>query len=259
MDLPATWNDPGRDSMLFAPHLARGWNCGLNIYIRVFLNQVDPANGAANGDYPDWDTNNDGTAAHPGPRFGVNRHITRWPPGEFTSWSNRYQRECQAFWDTKFWLTTPARYNDLNVTVGADRFRPNIRCGFYLSLVLGTQFAHTTIQVVHLAAGETFFRSDSAHYDNLDLEPNATGPGMTQRAHLHEVGHLLGLGHSGEGKPGCVNNNLVCYAGPNIMGQGEDIDATDALPWQRAMEHFTGIPASDWTVSLSDIPPQRLP
>jgi hypothetical protein len=253
VDLPATWDTNARDAMLFAPHQARGWNCGLNIYIRVFLSEVDPDNGAASGDYPDWDTTYD-----TGPRRGVKRHIASWPAGAFTAWSNRYQRECQSFWDHKFWLQTPADYNDLNVMIGATRYRPNIQCGFYLSLVQGPRFAHTTIAVVYLAPGETFFRSDAGHYDNLDLDPVNYGPGLNQRAHLHEVGHLLGLGHSGESNPACVNNIPICYAGPNIMGQGEDLDATDALPWQRAIEHFTGRDQSQWTVSLTEIPPQRV-
>jgi len=42
------------------------------------------------------------------------------------------------------------------------------------------------------------------------------------------------------------------------MGQGEDIDATDATPWQNAMEHFTGIAAANWAVSMTDIAPPAI-
>jgi len=68
-------NAPGRDAMLFESHQARNWNCGLNIYLKVFLQRVDPPNGAANGDYPDWDTD------QPGPRHNLRRQITRWGTG----------------------------------------------------------------------------------------------------------------------------------------------------------------------------------
>ncbi len=253
MDLPANQNGAARDSMLFAPHIALRNNCALNLYIRVFLHKVNPTDDAAAGSYPDWDT-----TYSTGPRHGVNRRITRWPDGEFESWSARYFRECQTFWHGKFWLRTPPSYTDLDCQLGAQRIRPNIYCGFHLTPVLATPSAHHTIELVHLAADEPFFRSDADHYDNLDLDPVNYGPGLNQRAHIHEVGHLLGLGHSGESNPACVNNNPICYAGRNIMGQGEDIDATDALPWQNAIESFTGQSASNWTVSMSEILPRVL-
>jgi hypothetical protein len=245
MDYPESESLDGYDAMLFGPHMARRWNCGLNLYIRVRLSAIDPPDGAATGTRADWG--------------GVQRRIRRWPEGEFRLWSSRYQRECQAFWTGKFWLRTPDTYNELDFRREGVRYRPNIACHFYLSLVQLSSSAHHQIEVVRLADDEPYFRSDSAHYDHRDLDPATYGPGLVQRAHVHEVGHLLGLGHSGEGQPGCVNHSPQCYAGSNVMGQGEDLDATNARPWQKAMDEITDIDWNRWQVSMTELLPRRLP
>src|SRR5262245_16388089 len=241
---PASRNGTPYDSMLFVPDQAPRGNEGLNLYIRVYLQEINPAGSAATGTRADYD--------------GVDRQIVRWPAGAFVSWSQRYQRECQGFWDNKFWLITPDTYREMDYQSGSQRLRPNVRCNFYLSLVQARTSAHHSIEVVQLAASEMYFRSDSAHYDHRDLDPTTYGAGLVQRAHVHEVGHLLGLGHSGESDPACVDNNPVCYAGSNVMGQGEDLDATNALPWRLAMSRLTGIDSDRWTVSLTEVPPRVL-
>jgi hypothetical protein len=246
MNYPVTRSLTRMTTMLHEPHLARRWNCGLNLYLKVFLRKIEPANGAATGTAGDWDTRNAGGSA---------RNIVRWGPGEFEAWAARYQRECQAFWDTKFWLCPPATYADLDFRNNGTLLRPNARCGLHLTLVSGESMADHTIDVVRLADSETFYRSDAGHYDHRDLEPSATNGGLTQRAHIHEVGHLLALGHSNEGAPGCVNNNSVCYAGNNVMGSGEAITAWNARPWQDAMQAVTGITSTLWRVSMSEVMP----
>ncbi len=252
MRFPASRNSSAFDSKLFAPHRARRWNCGLTLYIRVYLRKVNPAGDAATGTSADWDTRH-------GTPQGPRRRITRWPGGAFELWCARYQRECQAFWDGNFWLSPPNTFTAMDFRNGSQRLRPAVRCGFRLILVQRARSAHHAIDCVHLAADEPHYRSDSAHYDHRDMDPAPTGGGMTQRTHFHEVGHLLGLGHQSSGAATCVNNNPVCYAGGNIMGQGEGIAASNATPWRSAIRRMTGVAESSWTVSLSETPPRQLP
>lgn len=247
MNYPVTRPMTRMSTMLFEPHQARRWNCGITLYLKVFLRKIDPANGAATGTAADWDT----TYNH-----GRARNIVRWAAGEFEAWSARYQRECQTFWDNKFWLCPPMNYADLDFQQNMQTMRPNVRCGMSLSLVNGQALADHTIDVVRIADGEDFYRSDSGHYDNRDLEPSATNGGLTQRAHIHEVGHLLTMGHSNEGDAACVNNNPVCYAGDNVMGSGEAITAWNAKPWQDAMQACTNIASAQWRVSMTEVLPQ---
>lgn len=249
MDYPVSKQLTRMSAMLFEPHLARRWNCGLNLYLKVFLNKINPANGAATGTAPDWDTTN--TPGSPA------RNIVRWGDAEFTAWAQRYQRECQAFWDTRFWLCPPATCSQLDFRQNGVMLRPNIRCGLHLTLVSSASAADHTIDVVRLADTETFFRSDSAHYDNRDIDATTTNAGFRQRAHVHEVGHILGMGHSNEGDASCVNNNPVCYANDNVMGGGESIAPWNASPWQKAMQAVTGINSSQWRVSLAEVLPTR--
>jgi len=247
MNYPVTRSLTRMSTMLFEPHQARRWNCGVNLYLKVFLRKIDPDGGAATGTAADWDTTNNGARR---------RNIVRWAAGEFEAWSARYQRECQTFWDTKFWLCPPMNYADLDFQQNMQTMRPNVRCGLYLTLVNGEALADHTIDVVRIADSEDFYRSDSGHYDNRDLEPSATNGGLMQRAHIHEVGHLLTMGHSNDGDPACVNNNPVCYAGDNVMGSGEAITPWNAKPWQDAMQACTGISSTQWRVSMTEVLPQ---
>ena len=247
MDYPVSKKLTRMSTMLFEPHLARSWNCGLNLYVKVFLNKIDPANGAATGTAQDWDTKNT-----PGARA---RNIVRWADGEFATWSKRYQRECQAFWDTRFWLCPPPTFTSLDFLQNGRKLRPNVRCGLHLTLVSASSAADHMIDVVRLADTETFFRSDSGHYDNRDIDTAPTPAGFSQRAHVHEVGHLLGMGHSNEGDAACVNNNNVCYANDNVMGGGETIAPWNARPWQDAMQAVTSITSTQWRVSLAEVLP----
>ena len=246
MNYPASASLTRMSAMLDEPHQARRWNCGINLYLKVFLQKIDPPNGAATGTAGDWDTRNSG---------GPARNIVRWPQGTFEAWATRYQQECQQFWDNRFWLCPPATYADLDFRSNQITMRPNARCGLHLSLVSSESMADHTIEVVRLADSEPFFRSDSAHYDNRDIESSTTTAGFRQRAHIHEVGHLLTLGHANEDDTACVNNNPVCYANDNVMGGGESIAAWNARPWQNAMQAITGITFSQWRISIAEVLP----
>jgi hypothetical protein len=246
MDYPVSASLTHMSTMLHEPHQARRWNCGIHLYLKIFLKKIDPPNGAETGTAGDWDTRN---------THGRARNIVKWPAGTFEAWAARYQRECQQFWDNRFWLCPPATYRDLDFTNNRRTLRPNALCGLNLSLVSTQSMADHTIEVVRLADSESFYRSDSAHYDNRDIEASTTTAGFRQRAHVHEVGHLLTLGHSNEGDASCVNNNPVCYDNDNVMGGGENIAAWNARPWQNAMQAVTGISFNQWRVSIAEVLP----
>lgn len=68
-----------------------------------------------------------------------------------------------------------------------------------------------------------------------------------QRAHVHEVGHLLGLDHVDVGKPHCSSsgdtNAAACYGVADddmkaVMGSGMQLRAENAYPWREALRSF---------------------
>jgi hypothetical protein len=68
-----------------------------------------------------------------------------------------------------------------------------------------------------------------------------------QQAHVHEVGHLLGLDHVDVGKPHCLpsgdTNASACYGVDDkdmvsVMGSGMQLRIENAYPWREALRHF---------------------
>lgn len=72
----------------------------------------------------------------------------------------------------------------------------------------------------------------------------------------HEVGHLLGLGHSNENSQACRNNpnSSICYGATleqcmNVMGQGAELSLENAQPWKRRIALHTATREADWQVT----------
>jgi hypothetical protein len=68
-----------------------------------------------------------------------------------------------------------------------------------------------------------------------------------QRAHVHEVGHLLGLDHVDVGKPHCPasgdTNAGDCYGVADndmvsVMGSGMQLRLENAYPWRESLRYF---------------------
>ena len=86
-----------------------------------------------------------------------------------------------------------------------------------------------------------------------------------QPAHVHELGHLLGLGHVDIGKPHCPaagnTNARACYGVEDsdknsVMGGGIRLRNEHAMPWRRAIIQLTGMGNA---ASSTDWSPMRIP
>lgn len=227
-------------------------NAELTITLKMGFKQINPAGGAAKGTYNDY-----GKATEP------SRKTVKWTPASWTSWKSNFVNSAQKYWHGKFWLVN--NFPVLEFKHKGVEYRPNVWCRF--KLVSGDTFPgtyHHTIEVVRLDPTETWFGSHSKLYDSLDTSlvrkgTNAKGKKIMQRAHVHEVGHLLGLGHVDIGKKHCPStgdtNLPACYGAKDVdkysvMGQGMQLRDKHANPWRRAMKQATSKGAvaavADW-------------
>ncbi len=260
MTITGSRTNPGRwDSELDSRPCDRYNNAECTIPLRIFLQQVNPAGGARQGTARAWGTDEAGIS---GSGRGTARKIVRWTAGTWSSWCRRYQRDVQAFWHGKFWLVPRRHFSDLDFTDRGVTYRPNVWCRFRLVLVDSSASAHKSISVVRLHTSERFFRSDSSHYDNRDIEFGSSrhhSQTFRQRAHVHEAGHALGLPHASSTNAACTGSGNVghtsCYCATaldcgNIMGAGERLRPSNAAPWQQALEeHGVGI-RTEWDVRM---------
>ena len=171
-------------------------NADLTITLKLGFRQVNPAAGANTGTYNDY-----GKATSP------SRDIQKWSDPSWKSWQENFCRSAQSFWNGKFWLLNNigALPYDKKGTI----YIPNIYCKFKLVGGDGNSGSHHhIIDVVRLAAHEKWFGSHWKLYDSKDTElvekaTNSSGTAIMQRAHVHEIGHLLGLAHVDVGTAAC--------------------------------------------------------
>ena len=212
-------------------------NAELTITIKLGFRQINPAGGALTGTYHDY-----------GDPRATARKIDKWSKTAWEVWKLNFIQSAQQYWDAKFWLIN--NFSLMDYDDAGIKYIPNIWCRFKL---LGADASpgfksHHTIDVVRLNKSETWFGSHSTLYDSLDTNsvPKGTdskGQSIMQRAHVHEVGHLLGLPHVDVGKPHCppANTNAsACYGVTDrdkysVMGQGMQLRDSHVNPWRQAI------------------------
>lgn len=230
-------------------------NFDLWLILKLCLKKIDPPGGAAEGTRKDSN--------------GDDKKIVRWG-GHWKTWRNRFKREVETFWAGKFWLKAPNGFPTWDFQDGGATYRPNAWCRFRLLLVSKPGSAHHTIECVRLHKDESFFRSHSRLYDDRDIDPSPQSHGGVKRTHIHEVGHLLGLGHVGELMsplslsglscniaqalfPDEGTNHDWCYGVSDkderdVMGSGSVIRTHHARPWQEAVQAAGG--GSLWSAAM---------
>lgn len=215
-------------------------NAELTLTLRMGFRQINPAGGAASGTHHDF-----GDATAP------TRRIVKWSAAAWASWKMNFVSSAQAFWTGKFWLVNDS--GSFPCTKGAATYYPNVWCRFKLvgneATVAGN---HHTIDVVRLAPSENWFGSHATLYDSKDTNSvrkatTSKGKNVLQRAHVHEVGHLLGLDHIDVGKPHCPaagdTNAGPCYGVADndmvsVMGSGMQRRIENAYPWRESLRYF---------------------
>lgn len=215
-------------------------NAELTLTLKLGFTQINPAAGAAEGTHNDF-----GDATKPA------RKTIKWTATEWANWKANFLSSAQAYWNGKFWLVNDS--GSFQFFVGTQTYVPNIYCKFKLVGSDGAVGNHHNISVVRLHASESWFGSHSTLYDSKDTNSvkkgtDSAGKKIMQQAHVHEVGHLLGLGHVDIGKahcPAASDTNLgPCYgvadADKNsVMGQGMQLRDEHAEPWREAARAFS--------------------
>ncbi|HUF69722.1 MAG TPA: hypothetical protein VMM79_13850 [Longimicrobiales bacterium] len=215
-------------------------NAELTLTLSMGFRQINPPAGAAEGTYNDY-----GRADKPA------RKTVKWSDAAWRSWKMSFMTSAQRFWHGKFWLLNDS--GSFSYKKGATTYYPNVWCRFKLvANDAGLPGIHHTIDVVRLHRTERWFGSHSTLYDSRDTasahkRTTSKGRKVMQRAHVHEVGHLLGLDHVDVGKPHCPasgnTNSSACYGVADtdmqaVMGAGMQFRIENAYPWREALRYF---------------------
>lgn len=240
-------------------------NADLTLTLKLGFKQINPEGGKDEGTYYDY-----------GDAKETARKIVKWTDAAWTEWKNNFVASAQKFWTGKFWLENNFDLygvESVQVPYVAGFYIPNINCKFKLiGSDAGAGGQHHTIEVVRLAKTETFFGSHSRLYDSLDTKEvvkgrDSKGNKILQKAHVHEVGHLLGLPHVDVGKKHCPTsgntNAAPCYGVSDedkkaVMGAGMQLRPANADPWRKAMIAIStkgSVTGTDWKASLTELKP----
>lgn len=192
--------------------------------------------------------------------FDGRRSMTmRWDRASWIRFRTEYRYQIAMAWSHAFLLTPPKNFNGL-AWPAPNGTRRKLLTMIQVDLVEESVRNHAVVRVVRLAASAhpQSFRSDSFNLDTGDLLPAMRGIDgfrWQQQTIPHEIGHLLGFGHSNQRSAECRNKpgTGICYGATlqqkvNIMGAGMGLDLENAKPWvERAGKHTSTQPA-DWTV-----------
>jgi hypothetical protein len=215
-------------------------NAELTLTLRMGFRQINPTGGNATGTHHDY-----------GDVTAPTRKIIKWTSSAWTKWQTNFVSSAQAFWHGKFWLINDA--GSFPCQSGGLAYYPNVWCRFKL---VGQEASaannHHTIDVVRLDPSEKWFGSHSTLYDSRDTDSvqkatTSKNKKVMQRAHVHEVGHLLGYNHVDVGKAHCPaagdTNASACYGisdtdMQSVMGSGMKLGPELAYPWRESLRQF---------------------
>jgi hypothetical protein len=232
------------DSKIVPPYVAEDRvRFEFTLILRLYLKQINPPRGKRGFKASD----NDGTQWP----------ALAWNGAAWRHFKDRFAELVPKVWDKAFVLIPPAKYDGFVWPEGGRR--RNLLCRLRLKILDSPDRAHTTVQVVRLAApGKSTFRSNSTLLatDDIIQKRHGFSPAGTtflSNTSAHEVGHLLGMWDVGLGKPQCVDEHSpACYGTDlyermNVMGAGSMLDLANARPWLRRVPfHATSTDKADW-------------